>query len=135
MTDWDTRRESREPKTAAVRVRINAGMQTSVHLAKEGLEVELIDISVHGLGVLSPAYLPPGTLLDLDLPASILSEGEGKPPQNSIQATGQVTYAKPKDRKCRLGICFTELKSADRTLIEKYIASQERRRSPRTPIP
>ena len=60
---WETRKEKRLEVPPKVRVRVNPSMQDAIDLEKEDIEVQLVDISIHGVGLLSQIFLPVGTLI------------------------------------------------------------------------
>ena len=131
---WETRKEKRLQVTAKVRIRINPAMQETVHLEKETLEVQLIDISIHGVGLLSQTFLPVGAVVDLEFPRASLSAEGPSPSGGSVKITGRIAYAKPKGNQCHLGLDITQIDQATRRFIQEYVSSTERRRSPRAPL-
>ena len=136
--DWETRRDSRKPLQVEIRVQINPKMQETIHLAKESIPAELFDVSSHGMGMVSKIFLPPGVLVDLQIPKTpFLPQQEGieeKPSREVIRVTGLVVYSKQRGTLCRMGISFTQIQEADRKVLEEFIQSTNRRRSPRSPL-
>lgn len=117
----DTRRSPRVPLSAKMRVRVNPTMKETIQLAKEVVEVKVVDISALGVGVLSPTFLPQGVLVDLET-SRIPLAAEGRPVKGEMHITGKVVYAKPQGSGCRIGISFTQMEEVDRLLIEQFIA-------------
>lgn len=137
MTDPESRKETRLQVTATVRVKINPAMQGEIHLEKEAVEVQLTDISSHGVGFLTQTFLPKGVLVDLEFPAAALRAPAGKPPtgEATVRITGRIVYARPQGDLCRIGLDITEIDEAGRRLIQQYVSSRESRRAPRAPLP
>ena len=132
---WETRKEKRLQITAKVRVRVNPAMKDAVHLEKEAIEVQLTDISTHGVGLLSQTFLPVGTVIDLEFPKAALSAVSSTLAQGSVRITGRIAYAKPKGDQCHMGLDITQIDDAARRFIQSYVSSIERRRAPRAPLP
>lgn len=131
---FETRREPRRPITVHVRVRVNPAFSETVHLAKESIEGRLADISVIGIGFLSSLFLPPGVLIDIDLPRAALADpAQGKPAPGAMPITGKVVYAKPFGSHCRIGVAFTHIEEADRLLIQAYVSRDRRGAPPPSP--
>ncbi len=131
---WETRKEKRLEVTAKVKVRVNPSMQETIHLEKEAIEVQLVDISTHGVGLLSQTFLPVGTLIDLEFPRSALAVVGSSLAQGSVQITGRITHAKPKGNQCHMGLDITRIDETTRRFIQSYVSSVDRRRSPRAPL-
>ena len=131
---WETRKEKRLEVTAKVKVRVNPSMQDAIHLEKEAIEVQLVDISIHGVGLLSQIFLPVGTLIDLEFPQSALAVAGSPPAQGSVRITGRITHTKPKGNQCHMGLDITQMDEATKRFIQTYVSSIERRRAPRAPL-
>ena len=117
---WETRREQRHPIVVQITVQVNPSMQETIHLAKETFQGQLVDISLHGLGLVSHTFLPKGVLVDLELPRSILSL-PGKPPASgTMKITGQIVYTKSEGGQCRMGLVITHIDEKDRLLIQEF---------------
>ena len=130
---FETRRELRRPITLRVSVRVNPAFSETVQLAKESIEGRLADISVIGIGLISPVFLPPGVLIDIELPRPALADPNaldpGKSAEGSISITAKVAYAKPFGSQCRIGVSFIHIEEADRALIQAYVSRDRRRAS------
>lgn len=128
---FETRREPRRPIALQVRVRVNPAFTETVQLAKETIEGRLADISVIGIGLISSVFLPPGVLIDIELPRSALADpnapAQGKLTEGAVPITGKVVYAKPFGSQCRIGVSFTHIEEADRLLIQAYVSRDRRR--------
>lgn len=135
MANLESRRETRLQVTATVRVKVNPAMQEEIHLYKGTLEVQLTDVSAHGIGFLTKTFLPKGALLDLEFPAAALAPAKPSGGQAAIQITGRVAYARPHGDLCRVGLDITAIDEPSRRFIQQYVASRESRRSPRAPLP
>lgn len=132
---WETRRHERKPLMIQIRVQVSPAYEESVHLAKESVEAQVLDISSQGLGCLSPVFLPHGLHIDFEFPRAVFAL-EGKlPPQGAMKITGEVVYARPQGDHCKIGVSFTQIDESDRSLIQQFCSAKERRRSPRFPGP
>ncbi len=133
--EWDTRKEPRTPITAQVRVQINPDMGETVHLARrQTLQAKVIHLSTDGIGLLSPIFLPPGALVDIEVSRAALAIPKKVPMEGSMRLTGRIVYAKPLGDECQLGISFTKIENADRQAIQDFVSANERREEPRTPL-
>ena len=131
----ESRKEARLEVTGTVRVKVNPSMQEEIHLDKETLEVQLTDVSTHGVGFLTKTFLPKGALLDLEFPAAALAPAKPSGGPAAIQITGRIVYTRPQGELCRIGLDITEMDDATRRLIQQYVSSRDSRRSPRAPLP
>ena len=93
-----------------------------------------MDISIHGVGLLSQTFLPVGTLIDLEFPRSALPVTGSPPAEGSVRITGRVTHTKPKGNQCHMGLDITQIDEATRRFIQSYVSSVDRRRSPRASL-
>ena len=140
MSEWETRRGTRQPITVQIQIRVNPAMKGTVHLSKDLVEAQLVDISALGVGMTSSVFLPKGILVDIELPRSALAVPEKPPPaaagpaEGSMSITGQIVYARPEGNGCRMGLSITQVAEPDRLLIEHFVTASERRRAPRTPL-
>jgi len=111
-------------------VRVNPAFSETVQLAKETIEGRLADISIIGIGLISSVFLPPGVLIDIELPrlylADLNASGPGKAAEGSMPITGKVVYARPFASQCRIGVSFTHIEEADRILIQAYVSRDRR---------
>ena len=128
---WDTRGEKRKQISVEVRIRLNPATQETVHLAKDSIEARLVDVSALGMGFLSSVFLPPGALIDFELPRSFLAVPDRQAPKGSMKITGRIVHARAQGEGCRLGISITQIEEADRDLLRAFTSSGERRREPR----
>ena len=133
--DWETRKSQRLQVSGTVWIQINASMKDSVQLEKEAVEVEMVDISVHGVGLLSKTFLPKGTTVDLEFPGTAMAIPKAAPPPEIIRITAKVMYARPQGDLCRMGLMITEMDDETRRVIRDFSFSRELRRTPRTPLP
>ncbi len=133
--DRETRQGQRLQVKSTVCIKINTSMGDAVHLEKESVEVEMVDISVHGVGLLSKTFLPKGTVVDLEFPGSALSVPKAAHPPDILRITAKVVYARPEGELCRLGLIITEMDDESRRVIRDFAFSRELRRTPRTPLP
>ena len=117
---WETRRAPRKPITVQVHVRVNPAMKETIQLARETVEAKLVDISTLGVGLLGKTYLPPGALIDFDLPKGPLAPGRAPPLQGAIKITGRIVHTKAQEGLCRMGVEFTRIDEQDRLLIQQY---------------
>ena len=133
--DWETRKSQRLQISGTVWIQINPSMQDAVQLEKEAVEVEMVDISVHGVGLLSKTFLPKGTLVDLEFPGSALTVPKAASPPEIIRITAKVMYTRPQGDLCRMGLMITEMDDETRRVVRDFAFSRELRRTPRTPLP
>lgn len=133
--DWETRKGQRLQVNGTVWIQINPAMGDAVHLEKEAVEVNLVDISVEGVGLLSKTFLPKGTVVDLEFPGSALTVPKSPPPPKNIRLTAKVMYSRPQGEMCRMGLRISQMSDETRQFIQEYSSSREQRRSPRTPLP
>jgi c-di-GMP-binding flagellar brake protein YcgR len=117
---WETRRAPRKPITVQVHVRVNPAMKETIQLAKETVEAQMVDISSLGAGLLAKTYLPPGALIDFDLPRASLAAGRTPPLTGAIKITGRIVHTKAEGALCRMGVEFTRIDEIDRLLIQQY---------------
>ena len=110
-------------------------MENSVRLEKETVEIQLVDISLHGIGLLSKTFLPAGTLVDLEFPGSPLAVPGGAPPPETLRITAKIVYSRPQGDLCRMGLETTEISEECSRAIRDFAFSRELRRTPRTPLP
>ncbi len=131
---WNTRKETRVSLTIQIRVQINPAMRETIHLAKEKIEAQVVNLSVHGIGIVSRVFLPKGLVLDVELPRAPFAKTQKTAAEGSMQITGQVAYAKSEKNLCRMGIHFTSIEKKDLRFIERFLSSLERRVAPRLPL-
>ena len=131
--NWETRREPRIRVTAKAQIRINPTMQETVHLAKDQIDARLVDISLHGVGFISSVFLPVGVTLDLDLYKTSL-ENPDAPLEGPFRVTGEVVYARPLGKECRIGMRITQMDEVVNQFLQKFISLEERRQNPRIPF-
>ena len=133
--DWETRQGQRIQVKGTVRIQIDPSMGEAVHLDKEAVEVSLVDLSVHGVGLLSKTFLPKGTVVDLEFPGSALSVPNTARPPEVLRITAKVVYARPEGELCQMGLMITEMDDETRRFIRDFTFSRELRRTPRTSLP
>ncbi len=133
--DRETRQGQRLQIKGTVRIKINTSMGDAVQLEKEAVEVELVDLSVHGVGLLSKTFLPKGTVVDLEFSGLALSVPKAASPPDILRITAKVVYARPQEDLCRMGLSITEMNDESRRIIRDFAFSRELRRTPRTPLP
>jgi c-di-GMP-binding flagellar brake protein YcgR len=133
--DWETRKSQRLQVSGTVWIQINPSMQDSVQLEKEAVEVDLVDLSVHGGGLLSKTFLPKGTVVDLEFPGAALTVPKAAHPAGIIRITAKVMYSRPQGDVCRMGLLITDMDDETRRVVRDFAFSRELRRTPRTPLP
>ena len=97
-------------------------MKETVQLVKQSFDARLVHVSEQGIGLVSPVFLPPGALVDVELSRDPFSQGE----TGSFSFTGKIVYARPKQRQCQLGLSFVEIQDEDRRMIREFIASHSK---------
>ena len=107
--------------------RIDRESQTKFSLVKgDNFEVDILDISVGGIGVFSKYFLPRGLRLELQLEGKHFGLGE------PIKIKGEVrycNYAKASGYRC--GVKFIDLPTEYKKKIANFIATYDRRAEPR----
>ena len=133
--DWETRKGQRLQVKGRVKIQIDPSMGDAIHLEKEIIEVELVDISVLGIGLLSKTFLPKGTVVDLEFPGAALAAPKAAPPPDILRLTAKVMYNRPQRDLCRMGLQITQMDDQTNRIIRDFIFSRELRRAPRIPLP
>ncbi|MBM3252388.1 MAG: hypothetical protein FJZ11_06410 [Candidatus Omnitrophica bacterium] len=91
-------------------------------LRKETVEVDTLDISVLGVGLLSKYFIPKGVIVNLQLKIN----------DKIIDAKGEIRSAVSWGKGLsRLGIKLIDLGESEQKIIEKFIKENERRTEPR----
>lgn len=133
--DWETRKSQRLQVRGTVWIQISPAMQGAVQLEKEAVEVDLVDLSVQGVGLLSKTFLPKGTLVELEFPGSALAVPGAPPPPAMFRITAKIMYSRPQGDLCRMGLLITRMDEETHRAIRGFAFSRELRRTPRTPLP
>ena len=119
----DTRRAPRVTINLKVISEIDEALKQKFSLASgKSFEVEASDISTSGIGIYSKYFLPAKLLIQMQI--------DGKPfgSDESMEAKGEVRYCKyvgSSGYKC--GVKFTDLSSASKDKIKKFVASSDKR--------
>lgn len=93
-------------------------------------EVNIVDISVGGMGVFSKYFLPKGLIIETQI--------EGKPfdLNEPMKIRGEIrfcSYAKSLGYRC--GVMFLDISNEYKKIIADFIATYERRKEPRYNLP
>lgn len=101
---------------ATIMVEIDTGMKDKVRIIREPQKAVIVDISIIGLGVISPIFLPKGAILVIQLDTSIFDTG--KP----ARVIGEVRYCRPsKNKDYRTGVKFLDIDKALLAKIKEYV--------------
>ena len=71
--------------------------------------------------------------LDLDLYKTSLGNPDA-PPEGPFRVSGEVVYARPLGKECRLGMRITQMDEVVSRFLQKFISVKERRQNPRIPF-
>ncbi len=103
----DSRAGIRVKIDATIMVEIDTGMKDKVRIIREPQNAVIVDISVIGLGVLSPIFLPKGAILVIQLDTSIFDTA--KP----ARVIGEVRYCRPsRNKDYRTAVKFLDIDKA-----------------------
>lgn len=92
-------------------------------------EVEVVDISVSGIGIFSKYFLPKGLVLDIEIDGKIFGGSE------IMKMKGELRYCRSvKLSKYRCGIKFVDPPQEYVKLLADFISKNERRQEPRIKI-
>lgn len=141
----DTRAKKREPVQALAEYSIDECTEKTIKLnipqsaiKCEGTEVvfvksQLLDVSVGGCALDSPYIIPPGVLLDIKIDPKLFTIETGKGHEEPMRMIGRVTSCVMRTTgHYRLGIFFTKIEKEDLELVDSFIRSKERRKTPRS---
>ncbi len=129
----NTRAKKREPVSALAEYGINDATEKTVKLkVPANIKSTLLDISVLGCSLDSQYLIPPGVILDIKIDPQSFNEelcGEKKIP---LQFVGKVKSCVMRTGgHYRLGLQFINPEKENVELINNFIASKERRKTPR----
>ncbi|MDD5269763.1 MAG: PilZ domain-containing protein [Candidatus Omnitrophica bacterium] len=112
----DSRAGIRVKIDATIMVEIDMGMKDKVRIIREPQKAVIVDISIIGLGVISPIFLPKGAILVIQLDTSIFG------PVKPARVIGEVRYCRPsKNRDYRTGVKFIDIDKALLAKIKEYV--------------
>jgi len=118
----ETRRAKRLQASFKVNLKIDPSLTKYFKLRKETVEVDTLDISVLGVGLLSKYFIPKGVIVNLQLKIN----------DKIIDAKGEIRSAVSWGKGLsRLGIKLIDLGESEQKIIEKFIKENERRTEPR----
>ena len=149
MTDfaWDSRRSARVFFESKAFFRLNSKSKKEAQLHEKTIAAKPLDLSLHGMALESPAYVPVGTKLNIFWDKNAAFSPTKSKKRHFSKIVGVVRNASQlKGNKFRLdvefmknhyriGIQFEKVSSEDVKLIEDYIASNEHREEHRAPKP
>lgn len=92
----------------------------------DSFQANVLDISALGIGLLSKYFSPKGLILEVDIDFAPFGQNE------IMKIKGEIRYAQYlKNQGYRIGIKFLDISETNKKLIEKFVASRERRKEPR----
>ena len=124
-TIMETRKAPRLPISSTTKLKVDPSVKGHFGIAKKDIKVQIIDISVRGIGVLSKYFIPKGVIIDLEFMISgglITVRGEVK---SAISGGKGLT---------RLGVKFIDIDKKQHQTIARFIKENERRTQPRLNI-
>jgi|GEM_PF-633346 len=122
----ETRSAARIKLETKAKLKVNGAMKEQIHLLQEEQDADIVDISVSGVGMISPVFFPKGAILGIQI------NGAAFHANKPLSLRGEVRYCRPESgKKYRLGIKFVELEDKVLDKIKEYIAKYERRATPR----
>lgn len=126
----ETRLTPRVQLELKIIVQIDEETQQKFHLAKGNtFGVDILDISIGGIGVFSKYFLPKGLLLEVQI--------EGKPfgLDEPMKIKSRVCYCNYiKSSRYRCGIMFIDIPDDYKNNIAVFIRTYERRKEPRVKL-
>lgn len=126
MAGMETRGAVRIKLDADATLEVNGATKEQIRLLQEEQKAVIADVSISGLGVISPVFFPKGVTLRIQMDGATFNMD--KP----INVRGEVRYCKPGgERKYKLGIKFIEIEDKVLNKIKEYVAKNERREEPR----
>lgn len=126
MAGMETRGGVRIKLDSSATLKVNGTMKEQIHLLQEEQKAVIADVSVLGLGVISPIFFPKGAILKIQM------DGAAFNIDKPINIRGEVRYCKPeRGKKYKLGIKFVEIEDKVVDKIKEYVIKNERREVPR----
>lgn len=126
MAGMETRGGVRIKLDSSATLKVNGTMKEQIHLLHEEQKAVIADVSVLGLGVISPIFFPKGAILKIQM------DGAAFNIDKPINIRGEVRYCKPeRGKKYKLGIKFVEIEDKVVEKIKEYVIKNERREVPR----
>ena len=126
MAGMETRGGVRIKLDSSATLKANGPLKEQIRPLHEKQKAIVADVSVLGLGVISPVFFPKGAILKIQMDGAAFNIG--KP----INIRGEVRYCKPeRGKKYKLGIKFVEIEDKVLEKIKEYVIKNERREVPR----
>lgn len=126
MAGMETRGGVRIKLDGSATLKVNGTMKEQIRLLQEEQKAIRADVSVLGLGVISPVFFPKGAILKIQM------DGAAFNIDKPINIRGEVRYCKPeRGKKYKLGIKFVEIEDKVLEKIKEYVIKNERREVPR----
>ena len=126
--------ETRSAKRVSVNLKIasridNQGDQKFSISQGDIFEVEVVDISVSGIGVFSKYFLPKGLIIDIDIDGKVFGSDK------VMKMKGELRYCRSvKISRYRCGIRFVDPPAEYIKIIAEFISKNERRQDPRVKL-
>ena len=123
----ETRKASRINIDLKVISRIDEDAQQKFGLVcGKTCEINVVDISEGGVGILSKFFLPKGLIIKLEIEGAVFNLKE------IMKIKGEIRYCKyTKDLGYQCGVKFLNLSDVYRETVSQFISMHERRRTPR----
>ncbi len=123
----ETRRNTRANISVKVFLHIDQDSPQKFCLSKScDFEVDIMDISIGGIGVFSKYFLPQGLHIEVEIEGKPFGLGEPMKIKGEVR---HCTYVKAAKYRC--GIMFTNITEKYQKCIADFIAVYERREAPR----
>jgi hypothetical protein len=118
----ETRRVKRLKASFKAKLNIDSSITQRFNIRQENIEVEVLDISVLGIGLVCKYFIPKGVIVNLQLKIN----------NKLIDVKGEIRSAISGGKGLtRLGIQFIDLDNSEFEIIDKFIKDNERRNEPR----
>jgi len=123
----ETRRATRSRVVLKVSLRLDQQAQQKFCLSKSCIfEVEIVDISIGGVGVFSKYFLPKGLIIEVEI------EGESFGFNEPMRIKSEIRYCNyVKASRYRCGIKFIDISDKYQKSIADFIIAHEKRTAPR----
>ncbi len=120
MSSIESRGGVRVKIDATVMLQIDKAMRAQVHVLREPKKALVVDISVVGLGIIAPVFLPRGAALET------MMDGTSFGTANPTRILGEIRYCRPAEKgKYRVGVKFVDIESGILSKIKDYVAKNK----------
>lgn len=116
MAGMESRNGVRVGINATAMVEIDRVMKEQVCILHEPQKVAIADVSVVGLGVVSPLFLPKGAILESKVESAVFNF------DRPMNIKGEVRYCRPaQEGRYKVGVKFIEVESDALQKIKEYV--------------